>query len=386
MQTVFLTGATGQTGSYFCEYLLDKGFKVVAGVRRTSQEILNNLQNCINNTNFKITPFDLTDACSITTAIKQEKPDYFLNLGAATFVADSWNSPALHMQTNAVSLIHILEAIRNYCPSCRVLSMGSSEQYGDVKYSPQDEKHIDSPRSIYGVSKVAAKFICKVYRESYGMYIVHAISFNKESPRRQKYFITRKITSGIADIFKSLKNSNPVTAIELGNIDSKRDWSHSKDFVEGLWRAVNQEDYNEQLKNKLFDKFPPDSQEWTWGDRVGVNYWLSKHLQEYLFASGETHTVREFIELAFKYSPVNSFFTNSKFYWRGSGLDEQYVLEKENGETIILITINPKFFRPADVDLLLGDSSKARRELKWTPQYNFHQLVKEMVDFDCKRL
>lgn len=372
MKKVFVTGATGQTGSFFCEYLLELGgYEVVAGVRRTSQDIFGNLKNCINHKNFRIVPFDLTDSCSITSAIKQEKPDIFLNLGAQTFVADSWHSPALHMETNAISIIHILEAIRNYCIDCRVLSMGSSEMFGDVKSPSQDETHPMSPRSIYGVSKVAAKFICKIYRESYGMYVAHATSFNKESHRRQKYFVTRKITSAIPAIYQALKNKTSFNPIELGNVDSKRDWSHSKDFVDGLFRMMFQEEYN-----KNFPRLPKEGL----SEREKTAFY-SKHIQEYVLSSNETHSIREFVELAFANSPIPKTI-EGKFYWRGSGLDEQYVLENATGLIEVLVKINPKFFRPADVELLLGDSNRIRSELGWKPKYSFSDLVKEMVDYD----
>lgn len=357
---VIVTGATGQDGSYMVEYLLENTENtVIAGIRRTSQAILSNLKNIIDNPRFKLVTVDLCDVHSITRLISEEKPDYFINLGAATYVADSWINPALHIQTNAVSLIHILEAVKNFIPNCRVYSAGSSEQWGDVKYSPQDEKHPMSPRSVYGVSKCAASHICKVYRESFNLFVVHGISTNHESPRRQDYFVTRKITKGVANIAHKLKMFtkgvegispkelfwNP---IELGNIYAKRDWGHAKDFVEGIWMMLNQ----------------------------------SKNIKEYVLSSNETHSVKEFVELAFKE-------VNIEGYWEGEGIKERFLLNNYLQEQIgavapPLVTINPNFYRPIDVEILQGCSDLIRQELGWKPKYSFKNLVREMVISDVE--
>ena len=374
---VIVSGATGQDGSYMIEYLLENTDNtIIAGIRRTSQAILSNLKNVINNPRLKLVTVDLCDNHSINKLIEEEKPDYFINLGAYSYVADSWAHPTLHMQTNAVSLINILEAVRKYAPNCRIYSAGSSEQWGDVKYSPQDEKHPMSPRSIYGVSKCAASHVCKVYRESYNLYVVHGILCNHESPRRQDYFVTRKISKGVARIKYCTDNSLPFEPIELGNLDAKRDWSHAKDFVDGIWRMLNQERYKDSLKD-----IPMGRILLIGAELEPVYSYLIPKLKEYVLSSDETHNIREFIELAFKEAGIDG-------KWTFRGAVGNYVPpENETYETLdneILVKINPKFYRLADVESLCGDSTLARKELGWQPKYNFQSLVKEMVAEDIK--
>ena len=341
MSKVIISGISGQDGSYMAEYLLDNtNHEVVGGIRRTSQAILKNLDRCLSHQRFRLAPLDLCDNHSITELIKKERPDYFINFGATTFVPDSWNQPALTIQVNSIALIHILEAVRNYTPECRIYSAGSSEQMGDVEYSPQDEKHPMRPRSVYGVSKCVSGLISKVYRESYGLYVVHGILFNHESERRQSFFVTKKITEGVARISLELKQEKPLVPLFLGNIDSQRDWSSSKDFVDGIWKMLNQ----------------------------------SKPI-EYILSSGETHSVREFTELAFKFSGYEG-------QWYGNGVDSRFILKDE----IVAVEIDPKLYSPADVELLWGDSTRARTELGWKPKISFQELVQEMVQHDLREV
>lgn len=341
---VIVTGATGQDGSYMCEYLLENtNLEVVAAVRRTSQFINSNLKDCLSNPRFRIIHFDLVDPHSISATIKNEQPDYFINLGAQTFVKDSWDMPVLHFSTNAIGALHILEAIKNHRPTCRFYSAGSSEEFGDVSYSPQDINHPTRARSPYGASKVACRQLVKVYRESYGMYAVHGVLFNHESSRRQDYFVTRKISKGVARIKNAIDRAIGlgdevyIEPIELGNLDSKRDWSDSRDFVEGVWLMLNQES-------------PKD----------------------YILASGEAHSIREFIEKAFSVAGING-------SWHGQGLDEEFLAGQQT-----LVRINPDFYRPAEVDLLLGDSTPIREELGWKPKISFDKLVESMVLYDIE--
>jgi GDPmannose 4,6-dehydratase len=375
---VIVSGATGQDGSYMIEYLLENtNNTVIAGIRRTSQAILSNLKNVIDNPRLKLVTVDLCDVYSINKLIEDEKPDYFINLGAYSYVADSWVHPSLHMQTNAISLIHILEAVRKYVPNCRVYSAGSSEQWGDVKYSPQDEKHPMSPRSVYGISKCAASHICKVYRESYNLYVVHGILTNHESPRRQDYFVTRKITKGVARIKYCIDNNLPFEPIELGNLEAKRDWSHAKDFVDGMWRMLNQEDYRKDIDSYFSAAKTLEIS----GDTE--QKFLVPQLKEYVLSSDETHSIKEFVELAFKEAGIYG-------AWIGSGQNETFIITADKlGEhscpkDMTLVKINPKFYRLADVELLQGDSTLARKELRWSPKYSFNELVEEMVWFDIK--
>lgn len=346
IKTVVVTGATGQDGSYMIEYLLQNTpHKVLAAVRRTSQFIDSNLKESLKNPRVKVVNFDLLDPYSIEALVKEEKPDYFINFGAQTFVADSWKAPVLHMQTNTMGTLYILEAIKNHAPKCRLYSSGSTEQWGNVEYSPQDEKHPLKPRSPYGVSKAANQLLTKVYRESYGLYAIQGILSNHESPRRQEYFVTRKITKGVARINQAIKNNQPFKPIELGNVDAKRDWSHAKDFMDGVWKMLNQ-------------NLPKD----------------------YALSSSETHSVREFVQKAFDAANIPG-------AWHGKGVNEEYsiandILEEHPVKSSILVKINPEFYRPAEVDLLLGDSSLARKELGWAPKISFDELVREMVQYD----
>jgi GDPmannose 4,6-dehydratase len=384
---VIITGISGQDGSYMAEYILKNTDNiVVGGIRRTSQAILSNLTAIIDHPRFKLITADLCDGEAIRSLIREEKPDYFINFGAQTFVKDSWKHPVAHMMTNAISLIYIYEAIREYCPACRVYSAGSSEQWGDVKYNPQDENHPMSPRSIYGVSKCAASHITKVYRESYGLYAIHGVLLNHESERRQDYFVTRKITKGVARIVSQLKKvtdkDGNITGeanfapIELGNVDSYRDWSHAEDFVDGVWRMLNQEEYNGEKAIGYFTE--------------GIETkFLSKYIKEYVLSSNETHSIREFVITAFEKAGY-------KGQWVGKGLDEKFVIfcgntsiaglkDKYFSQTPVyaeVVKINPEFYRPADVELLHGDSSAIRRDLGWEPKNSFSKLVERMVNHD----
>lgn len=384
MKKVIISGANGQDGSYMIEYLLaNTQDTIIAAIRRTSQAILSNLKNVIDNPRVKLVTIDLNDVHSITSLIRDEKPDYFINFGASAFVPDSWNSPAQVMNTNCISLIHILEAVRQFAPTCRTYSSGSSEQWGDVKYSPQDEKHPMSPRSVYGVSKCTASLLCKVYRESYGLYVVHGILANHESERRQEHYVTRKITKGVARIARALKDGKSFDPIFLGNLDARRDWSHSEDFIVGAWKMLNQE--------------PPVE------NSVG---WEPKG---YVLASGETHSIREFCEKAFHaakilpWSEVDGQFYQPQIYARwmrqpeakdDSPQNEVYMgfrdMEMVEGNWVgvamPLVRINPVFYRPAEVELLQGDASLARAELGWSPKVSFDELVKRMVVADLKNV
>lgn len=378
MKKVIITGATGQDGSYLIDYLLNHTDNIIiAAVRRTSQAILNNLEHNLNNHRLKFVTVDLTDGESVKNLIKNEKPDYFINLGAQTYVADSWKSPVAHMNTNALTVIYILESIKEYVPFCRFYSAGSSEQWGNVEYAPQDEKHPMKPRSVYGVSKCAAALLTKVYRESYGLYAVHGILFNHESPRRQKYFVTRKITSGIADILKS--KTQDIPAIELGNLDARRDWSHAQDFVEGIWMMVNQEVYNKNIAQTVNNINSIEEQY-----KIIV-----PQLKEYILSSDECHSIREFVELSFSFSRflIESKFGKGDYKWIGKGLDEQYIYElHDKSNSFVLVKINKDFFRPAEVDLLLGNSKKVREELGWAPKISFSELVYLMIQNDIKNI
>jgi GDPmannose 4,6-dehydratase len=335
---ILITGVTGQDGSNMVRYLLENTIHRIYGtIRRLSVSNHENIRD-IKSPRFQLINLDITDQCSIINQVKEINPDYIINLAAQSFVGESWNTPAQTFTTNTLSVIYFLEAIRQYNPLCRFYSAGSSEEFGDVSYSPQDINHPLKPRSPYGASKCAARHIVKVYRESYNLYAIHCILFNHEGIRRGKEFVTRKITHGIANIKKDLENGKDIVPLELGNINASRDWSDSEDFVEAIWLMLNRD--------------TP---------------------KEYLLSSNETHTIKEFIDLTFKYA----------------NMDVEWIIDEKNpintkvmykGKTII--QISEKYFRPAEVDILYGDSKDTMKELDWKPKVSFEQLVKKMIEYD----
>jgi len=346
MKNVIITGISGQDGSYMVDYLLENtDYNIFGAVRRLSKPNYSNFSNHLDNKRFKVVTIDLSDSQSIDNVVREVSPDYFINFAAQSFVGSSWQIPEQTFDAGAMGVLRCLEAVRKHSPKCRFYNAGSSEEFGDVKYTPQDERHSLSPRSPYGAAKCAARHIVKVYRESYNLFAIQGYLFNHESPRRGEEFVTRKITKGVARIFKSIKNVESFEPINLGNIDAKRDWSHAIDFVDGVWKMLNQE-----------------------------------HPNEYVLSSNEAHTIREFIEIAFKEVGIEGF-------WQGQGTNEEFSVSTEYAiknevNSSVLVKIDPKFFRPAEVEILLGDSSKARRELGWNPKWSFHELVKDMVISD----
>jgi GDPmannose 4,6-dehydratase len=348
VKKVIITGVTGQDGSFMADYLLtNTDHIIIAGVRRLSVSNHKNIEHLIGNPRFKLIDLDVTDQHCVDSVVAQEKPDYFINFAANSFVGNSWKMPINHMQTNCMSVLYQLESLRKHAPSCRYYNAGSSEEWGNVSYSPQDELHPLKPRSPYGASKVSARMLVKVYRESYNMFAIQGWLLNHEGTRRGSEFVTRKITQGVARIKKSIENNQPFESLRLGNLYAKRDWSDAEDFVVGVWKMLNNE--------------------------TPV---------EYVLSSNETHTIKEFIELAFDAANIPG-------CWTGEGLNEVYIIpnaELEYGgvQSIELVKIDPEFFRPAEVDLLWGNSDRARKELKWEPQTDFRSLVKKMVDSDLK--
>jgi len=343
MKTVIVTGVTGQDGSHMVDFLLkNTDYKIFGAVRRLSVSNHENLQH-IKDSRFELIDVDISDSQSITNVVQKYKPDYFINFAANSFVGSSWEMPLIHMQNNCLAVMFQLEAIRKFAPSCRYYNAGSSEEFGDVMYMPQDEKHPLRPRSPYGASKAAARHIVKVWRESYNLYAVQGWLFNHEGTRRGKEFVTRKITLNVSRIKKDLDCGLRPEPLELGNLSSKRDWSDAEDFVEGVWLMLNQEK-------------PKD----------------------YVLASNETHTVREFVELAFAAAGIEGQWIG------GAGTIDEMFMHKELKYP--LAVVNPKFFRPAEVDILLGNSLNAMKELGWCPKTSFYRLVKKMVDSDLQKI
>jgi len=350
-----ITGVTGQDGSHMIDYLLENtDLFIVGGVRRLSVYNHKNIKH-IKNDRFILLNFDLTDAHSIARTVEKLQPDYFINFAAQSFVASSWDFARQTWATNSTAVLDILEAIRLYRPSCRLYQAGSSEEFGNVIYAPQDEKHPLRPRSPYGASKAASRQLIKVYRDSYNLYAIQSWLFNHEGIRRGEEFVTRKITKGVARIYHSIKEDKPFDPIELGNLDAKRDWSDAEDFVQGVWMMLNQDKYNSNYN--------------------GVP-------SEYVLSSNETHTIREFVEKAFQHAGING----SWIYIDpdGTAEDEMFCRKKPDGKYEVLVKINPKFYRPAEVELLLGDSTRARNELGWKPKISFDNLIEKMVKSDIE--
>jgi len=313
-----ITGITGQDGSYLAEFLLKKGYKVYGLVRRSSTES----DSRISHLRDKITLIqgDLLDQRSLDEAVREVKPDEVYNLAAQSFVPTSWNQPVLTGEFTALGVTKVLEAIRHYGKkNTKFYQASSSEMFGKVRETPQNELTPFYPRSPYGVAKVYGHYITINYRESYNMFAVSGILFNHESPRRGLEFVTRKITDGVARIKLGLAKE-----LRLGNLNAKRDWGYAGDYVEAMWLMLQQ-----------------------------------KKPQDFVIGTGETHSVKEFVELAFDYV----------------GLDPKKYVK-----------IDKKFWRPAEVDILVADASKARKILTWKPKVSFEQLVKMMVDADLKRL
>ena len=340
---ILITGVTGQDGSNMVRFLLKNTDLFIYGaVRRLSVPNYDNI-NDIKDTRFKLINLDLLDQQSINNSVKKIRPDYIINFAAQSFVGESWNSPVSTFTTNTLPVIYFLESIKEFVPHCRFYSAGSSEEMGDIDYSPQDLKHPMKPRSPYGASKCAARHLVKVYRESYNIFAIHCILFNHEGIRRGKEFVTRKITSNIARIKKQLENGEIITEpLELGNINSIRDWSDSEDFVEAVWIMLNRDEP-----------------------------------REYVLSSNEFHTVKDFLELTCEYAGL-------KVEWKIDTEDEVNTELLYKGQ--VIMRINPELYRLAEVELLFGDSTETRNVINWEPKVSFKELVKKMIDWDIQKI
>lgn len=334
MKKALITGITGQDGSYLAELLLEKNYEVYGIVRRKSSVDYGNAEHLIGKVNFIYG--DMTDIVSLINIVREIQPDEIYNLAAQSFVGTSWEQPIATADIDAMGVLNLLEAIRIGKDDARFYQASTSEMFGKVQAIPQNEETPFYPRSPYGVAKLYGHWITKNYRESYNMYACSGILFNHESERRGKEFVTRKITDAVARIKLGLQDY-----IELGNLDAKRDWGHSKDYVEAMWLMLQQE-----------------------------------VADDYVIATGETHKVREFVELAFRAVDI-------EVQWKGNGVGE-IGINRNTGETIV--KVNPKFYRPAEVELLLGDPTKARRNLGWNLKVSFEELVNKMIIADVLRV
>ncbi|AKM81425.1 MAG: hypothetical protein UT13_C0001G0463 [Candidatus Pacebacteria bacterium GW2011_GWF2_38_9] len=318
MKKAFITGITGQDGSYLAELLLEKGYKVYGLTRRTSTQNFDRIKSIIHNPNLELISGDLIDQHSLTFALQDIQPDEIYNLAAQSFVKASWEQPVLTGEFTAIGVTRVLDAMRLACPKAKFYQASSSEMFGKVREVPQNENTPFYPRSPYGVAKVYGHWITVNYRESYDMFAVSGILFNHESPRRGLEFVTRKISNAVARIKLGKQDF-----IELGNLDAKRDWGYAKDYVKAMWLMLQQ------------DK-----------------------ADDFVIATGETHSVREFLEIAFRVA--------------GLGDYQKYVKH------------NKKYDRPAEVDLLIGNPEKAKKILKWEPSVSFEELVTLMVTQDIE--
>ena len=341
-KVALITGITGQDGSYLAELLLEKGYEVHGIIRRASTfntKRIDHLYQDPHEENVRLFLHygDITDSSNLNRLIEKIQPTEIYNLAAQSHVGVSFDSPEYTAEATGVSTLRILDAIRESGVKTKFYQASTSELFGGLPdTAPQSEKTPFYPKSPYGVAKLYSYWITVNYRESYDIFACNGILFNHESPRRGETFVTRKITRAAAAIHLGMQDK-----LYLGNLDAKRDWGHAKDYVEGMWRILQQ------------DK-----------------------PQDYVLAMNETHTVREFVELAFAE-------LGYEIEWQGTGVDEKGI-DKNTGK--VLVEVDPRYFRPAEVELLWGDSTKARTELGWEPKYSFMDLVKEMVQSDLEEM
>lgn len=340
MKTALITGITGQDGSFLAELLLEKGYAVHGMVRRSSSSNTGRIDHLSADPalaeRFTLHYGDLTDSSNIQALMKHLAPDEVYNLAAQSHVKVSWDCPEYTADAVGLGTLRLLEAIRqnNLTQKTKFYQASTSELYGLIQEPVQSETTPFYPRSPYAVAKLYAYWICVNYRESFGMFAANGILFNHESPRRGETFVTRKITRAVSRIALGLQD-----ILYLGNLGAKRDWGHAKDYVEGMWRVLQQE-----------------------------------KPQDYVLATGTTTSIRSFCEMAFREAGM-------ELAWQGSGVEEKGV-DSISGN--LVVAVDPRFFRPAEVELLLGDSAKARVELGWTPHYDLDHLVTEMMEEDLK--
>lgn len=334
MKKALITGINGQDGSYLAELLLEKGYEVYGLMRRKSVTTFGNIEHRKNEIKFIYA--DMTDLVSLINAMQISQADEVYNLAAQSFVGTSWEQPVTTAEIDGIGVLNMLEAIKTVKPKAKFYQASTSEMFGLVQAIPQSEETPFYPRSPYGVAKLYGHWITKNYRESYDMYACSGILFNHESERRGKEFVTRKITDAVARIKLGVQD-----VLELGNLDVKRDWGHAKDYVRAMWLMLQQ--------NKADD---------------------------YVVATNETRTVREFVEKAFKYVGID-------IVWEGKEVNE---VGKDSKTGEIVVRVNPEFFRPAEVDILIGNPAKAEKTLGWKREISFTELVERMVKNDMEKV
>ncbi len=335
MKKAFLTGITGQDGSYLAELLLEKGYEVHAIVRRASVFTTQRIDNILEHDKLFTYHGDLTDSSNLHRLLMDIQPNEIYNLGAQSHVAVSFEVPEYTADVSGLGAIRLLDAVRDLGKDCKYYQASTSELFGGIPGTePQNEKTPFYPKSPYGAAKLYAYWVTVNYREAYNLFACNGILFNHESPRRGETFVTKKITKAVAAI-----SQNKQEVLQLGNLDSKRDWGHAKDFVYAQWLMLQQE--------------TP---------------------QDYVIATGEMRTVREFVDVAFREVGIN-------IDWQGKGVDEKGINTKTGK---VIVEVNKRYFRPTEVELLLGDPSKAEKELGWKRKISFNDLVSGMVKYDLK--
>jgi GDPmannose 4,6-dehydratase len=332
MKKAFITGITGQDGSYLAEFLLEKGYSVHGMVRRSSSPNLDRIAHLKGK--IELHEGDLSDAFSLKKNIERISPDEVYNLAAMSHVKVSFEMPEYTADVDGLGVLRLLDAIRSHNPKIRFYQASTSELFGKVQEIPQSEKTPFHPRSPYGAAKLYAYWMVVNYREAYGMYACNGILFNHESPRRGETFVSRKISLAVSRIMAGAQKK-----LFLGNLDAKRDWGYAKDFVEGMWLMLQQ-----------------------------------TKAEDFVLATGKTTTVRDFVSMAFREVGID-------MQWRGVGVQEKGYSQKGD----LLVEVSPEFFRPAEVDLLVGDARKAKSKLGWEPKTSVQELVKMMVEADQKR-
>ncbi len=332
MKKALITGITGQDGAYLSKLLIEKGYEVYGAYRRTSEVNFNRLRLVGVEDKIKFVPLELLEFTNIYTTVEKIQPEEIYNLGAQSSVPTSFEEPIFTAEVTGIGILRILEAVRAINPKIKVYQASSSEMFGKAEATPQNEQTRFHPRSPYAVSKIFAHWAAVNYRESYGLFVCSGILFNHESPLRGSEFVTRKITQSVARFKLGLQSE-----IRLGNLNSSRDWGYSPEYVEAMWLMLQQPE--------------PD---------------------DYVIATGETHSVRDFAQAAFEKIGVD-------LEWSGQGVDERGI-NKANGATVV--KVDPQFFRPADADYLVGDYSKAKKKLGWSPKTSFKELVGIMVEHD----
>lgn len=337
MKRAFITGVTGQDGSFLAEFLLEKNYEVYGMRRHVSTSNIQNIEYLRNNlffSHFHVVHGDLADSSNLLRIIEQIKPDEIYNLGAQSGVAESFVIPEETANITGLGALRILDALHHLALPAKFYQASSSEMFGKTTNMPQHEDTIFDPQSPYAIAKLMAFYVTRLYRKSFGIFASNGILFNHESERRGPTFVTRKITRGLARIICGLQQT-----VQLGNLNAVRDWGHARDYVEAIWRILQHHE--------------PD---------------------DFVIATGQSHTIREFVEETAKH-------LNREILWEGEGINEKGI-DRKTGK--IIIEVSPVYFRPSDVDFLQGNAAKARRLLGWEPKTTFNELVKRMVEHDLE--